>query len=193
MRSAGLIAKQEAVNITDSDKSQTQPQTQHQLKTETLAPDHSAEPIADTRLVAEPGLGAEPGAGAGAAVGEESGLGSEAELAADAELAFLAKAIAHPTRLRILRLLARRSTCVCGDIVGELPFAQSTVSEHLRVLKEAGLVRGEIDPPRVCYCVEPPALARLEELVGALRASACCTSEESGGDECHWPSCGGVK
>jgi len=86
----------------------------------------------------------------------------------DVELAALAKAIAHPTRVRILRLLANRSTCVCGELVEELPYAQSTVSEHLRVLKEAGLVRGDIDPPRVCYCVEPPALARLAQLVGSL-------------------------
>jgi ArsR family transcriptional regulator, arsenate/arsenite/antimonite-responsive transcriptional repressor len=86
----------------------------------------------------------------------------------DVELAALAKAIAHPTRVRILRLLAGRSTCVCGELVGELPYAQSTVSEHLRVLKEAGLVRGDIDPPRICYCVEPQALARLVELVGSL-------------------------
>jgi len=88
--------------------------------------------------------------------------------AADAELASLAKALGHPARVQIVRLLVRREACVCGDIVDELPLAQSTVSQHLKVLKEAGLVRGEIDGPRVCYCVEPRALRRLKALVGGL-------------------------
>jgi ArsR family transcriptional regulator len=70
--------------------------------------------------------------------------------------------------VQILRLLARRDSCICGDIVGELPLAQSTVSQHLKVLKEAGLIRGEIDGPRVCYCLEPAALRRLRALVGSL-------------------------
>lgn len=84
------------------------------------------------------------------------------------ELAALAKAVGHPARVRILRLLSRREVCVCGDIVDELPLAQSTVSQHLKVLKDAGLVRGEIDGPRVCYCIEPGALRRLRSLIGAL-------------------------
>ena len=87
---------------------------------------------------------------------------------ADAELALLAKAVGHPVRVQILRLLLRRQTCICGDIVGELPLAQSTVSQHLKVLKDAGLIRGEIDGPRVCYCVEPRTLRRLRALVGGL-------------------------
>lgn len=88
--------------------------------------------------------------------------------AADEELATLAKALGHPARVQIMRLLARRDACVCGDIVDELPLAQSTVSQHLKVLKEAGLVKGEIDGPRVCYCIEPSALRRLRSLVGSL-------------------------
>jgi ArsR family transcriptional regulator, arsenate/arsenite/antimonite-responsive transcriptional repressor len=87
---------------------------------------------------------------------------------ADAELATLAKAVGHPARVQILRLLVRRESCICGDIVDELPLAQSTVSQHLKVLKEAGLVRGDIDGPRVCYCIEPRALRRLKSLVGSL-------------------------
>jgi ArsR family transcriptional regulator len=87
---------------------------------------------------------------------------------ADEELALLAKAVGHPARVQILRLLVRREACICGDIVDELPLAQSTVSQHLKVLKDAGLVRGEIDGPRVCYCVEPRALRRLRSLVGSL-------------------------
>jgi ArsR family transcriptional regulator len=88
--------------------------------------------------------------------------------AADEELADLSKAVGHPARVAILRLLARREACICGDIVGELPLAQSTVSQHLKVLKEAGLIRGDIDGPRVCYCVEPRTLRRLKALVGSL-------------------------
>lgn len=87
---------------------------------------------------------------------------------ADEELAALAKAIGHPARVKILRILVRTDRCVCGDIVEELPLAQSTVSQHLKVLKEAGLIRGEIDGPRVCYCVEPRALRRLKALMGGL-------------------------
>ena len=87
---------------------------------------------------------------------------------ADEELAALGKAIGHPARVRILRILASRDACVCGDLVEELPLAQSTVSQHLKVLKDAGLVRGEVDGPRVCYCLEPRALRRLRALVGGL-------------------------
>ena len=87
---------------------------------------------------------------------------------ADEELAALAKAIAHPARVQIIRLLVRKTTCVCGDIVDELPLAQSTVSQHLKVLKEAGLIRGEVDGPRVCYCIEPRALRRLKVLAAGL-------------------------
>ena len=88
--------------------------------------------------------------------------------AADDELALLARALGHPARVRILRLLVRRNACICGDIVEELPLAQSTVSRHLKVIKEAGLIRGDIDGPRVCYRVEPRALRRLKALVGSL-------------------------
>jgi DNA-binding transcriptional ArsR family regulator len=87
---------------------------------------------------------------------------------ADDELAALSKALAHPARVQIVRLLVRRTSCVCGDIVDELPLAQSTVSQHLKVLKEAGLIRGEVDGPRVCYCIEPRMLRRFKAIVGGL-------------------------
>jgi len=80
----------------------------------------------------------------------------------------LGKALGHAARIQILRLLSRRETCVCGDIVDELPLAQSTVSQHLKVLKDAGLIRGEINGPRVCYCLEPRAMRRLKSLIGSL-------------------------
>lgn len=87
---------------------------------------------------------------------------------ADEELASLSKALGHPARVKILRLLVRKNACVCGDIVDELPLAQSTVSQHLKVLKDAGLIRGDVDGPRVCYCIEPRALRRLKALVGGV-------------------------
>jgi ArsR family transcriptional regulator len=87
---------------------------------------------------------------------------------ADEELAGLAKALGHPARVQILRLLVRREACVCGELVEALPLAQSTVSQHLQVLKDAGLIRGEIDGPRVCYCIEPRTLRRLKALIGGL-------------------------
>ena len=85
--------------------------------------------------------------------------------AEDQELALLAKALAHPARVAILRLLAARQACVCGELVLELPLSQSTVSQHLKELKAAGLVQGDIDGPRVCYC-----LARARQLLGTLLA-----------------------
>ncbi|MDD5041732.1 MAG: metalloregulator ArsR/SmtB family transcription factor [Candidatus Peribacteraceae bacterium] len=86
----------------------------------------------------------------------------------DSELARLTKALGHPARVRIIQFLAKSSSCMCGDIVDELPLAQSTVSQHLKMLKEAGLIRGDVDGPRVCYCIEPAALARLKELIADL-------------------------
>ena len=76
------------------------------------------------------------------------------------------RALGHPARLAILRLLAERRSCVCGDIVDELPLAQSTVSQHLKVLKEAGIIVGEIDGPAVCYCLAPGALDVVRGVVG---------------------------
>jgi len=90
------------------------------------------------------------------------------EAAFDAELATLAKALGHPARVRILRLLACRATCICGEIVDEVGLAQSTVSQHLKVMKEAGIIQGEIDGPRVCYCLNPRTLERLKALVEGL-------------------------
>jgi len=92
------------------------------------------------------------------------------------------KSLAHPARLTIVRLLAERNECVCGEIVDDLPLAQSTVSQHLKALKEAGLVQGTIDGRSTCYCLDPEALAALEEDLGtffdgldlAAYADECC-------------------
>jgi ArsR family transcriptional regulator, arsenate/arsenite/antimonite-responsive transcriptional repressor len=90
----------------------------------------------------------------------------------DREMATLARALGHPARVAILRLLLDAGECICGDIVVELPLAQATVSQHLKVLKEAGLVRGEIDGPRVCYCADPDGVKRLKNLVATLKSGA---------------------
>jgi DNA-binding transcriptional ArsR family regulator len=86
----------------------------------------------------------------------------------DLDLATLAKALGHPARVQIVRFLLSRDSCMCGDIVDHLPLAQSTVSQHLKMLKESGLIRGTIDGPRVCYCVEPEVLERFKQLVSGL-------------------------
>ncbi|QDT53909.1 HTH-type transcriptional repressor SmtB [Caulifigura coniformis] len=86
----------------------------------------------------------------------------------DERLAELAWGIAHPLRVKILQILTRRQSCVCGEIVDELPVAQSTVSQHLKILKECGLIQGEVDGPRVCYCVNSKALGELKSLISDL-------------------------
>ncbi len=94
-------------------------------------------------------------------------------------LAAWAKAVAHPARLAILKVLAERNRCICGEIVDELPLAQATVSQHLKALKEAGFVQGEIEGPRTCYCLDWDELQRHREAVNDLfdemsRAAASC-------------------
>lgn len=86
----------------------------------------------------------------------------------DEQLAAMTKALGHPLRVRIIRLLVERQACMTGDLVAELPVAQSTVSEHLRILREAGLVQGEIEGPRTSYCVSPDGLAALKHAIAGL-------------------------
>lgn len=98
----------------------------------------------------------------------ESGATPLLPSAQDEEVARLAQALAHPARVAIVRLLQERQSCICGEIVAELPLAQSTVSQHLKVLKDAGWVQGEVDGPRVCYCLCPLALEKFKSLVANL-------------------------
>ena len=91
------------------------------------------------------------------------------------------KALAHPARLRIIDLLAARGTCICGDIVEVLPLAQATVSQHLKVLKDAGLLQGTIDGPRSCYCLDADALSALRRALDERLArleGGCCAAPE---------------
>ncbi len=87
---------------------------------------------------------------------------------ADAELAAFSKALSHPMRVRIVRMLAKKEARMCSHIVDELPLAQSTVSEHLRILRSAGLVRANENGARVGYCIVPAALKRLKALLEAV-------------------------
>src|SRR3954451_13048424 len=72
----------------------------------------------------------------------------------DNRIARYAKALSHPARIAILKVLIQRQACICGDIVDELPLSQSTVSQHLKELKDAGIIKGDIEGAKVCYCID---------------------------------------
>ena len=92
-------------------------------------------------------------------------------------IADIAKALAHPARIAILEFLAKQNACVCGDIVEELPLSQATVSQHLAELKRVGLIKGEIEVPRVCYCINEKAWKESQQLlanfIGKISTKCC--------------------
>jgi DNA-binding transcriptional ArsR family regulator len=95
------------------------------------------------------------------------------------KIAKYAKALAHPARIAILNLLITRQSCICGDLVIELPLSQSTVSQHLKELKEAGLIKGEIEGAKVCYCIDEKEWKLAQEFMEKLfesykTGSSCC-------------------
>ncbi|MER3464329.1 MAG: ArsR family transcriptional regulator [Chitinophagaceae bacterium] len=97
------------------------------------------------------------------------------------ELADFAKALAHPARIAILKVLAQKNECICGEIVEVLPLAQSTVSQHLKELKNIGLINGTLDGPRSCYCINWKAFERFNNYMNSLfntlkikKEKACC-------------------
>ena len=97
----------------------------------------------------------------------------------DNKIAKYAKALAHPARVAILQLLIKKQSCMCGDIVDELPLSQSTVSQHLKELKEAGLIKGDIEGAKVCYCIDEKewenAKSYLTSLFGSyINKNKCC-------------------
>lgn len=94
-------------------------------------------------------------------------------------LADLYKAMAHPARIAILQLLINKSSCICGDIVDELPLSQSTISQHLKELKKAGIIKGEISGVRTCYCIDDKVWKEMEEVNSLMMSSyseknKCC-------------------
>lgn len=94
------------------------------------------------------------------------------------ELAALAKALGHPARIAIVQYLIKTRVCVCGDIVDELPLSQSTVSQHLKELKKVGLIKGNIEGPSVCYCIDEKVWNRAKKMIGELfeayQTQNCC-------------------
>jgi ArsR family transcriptional regulator, arsenate/arsenite/antimonite-responsive transcriptional repressor len=95
-------------------------------------------------------------------------------------IATLAKALGHPARIAIVEYLIKVDTCICGDIVNELPLAQPTVSQHLKELKNAGLIKGEIEGNTICYCMDEKAIEKLETYFGNIstaltnKKNNCC-------------------
>jgi len=98
----------------------------------------------------------------------------------DNKVADIAKALAHPARIAILRVLIKRKACVCGDIVDELPLSQSTISQHLKELKQAGLIKGELEGAKTCYCIDTRQWAAAQTLLNNFFGSyvpvsnSCC-------------------
>lgn len=84
------------------------------------------------------------------------------------EVAGFAKALAHPARIAILQFLARQQECMCGDIVDKLPLSQSTVSQHLKELKNVGLIRGNVEGPSICYCIDQKNWDKVKAALGDL-------------------------
>ena len=93
-------------------------------------------------------------------------------------IAILAKALGHPARVAIIEYLMRVETCICGDIVNELPLAQATVSQHLKELKNAGLIKGSIEGNTICYCIDEKAIEKLisyfSQITLKLKTKSCC-------------------
>lgn len=108
-------------------------------------------------------------------------INKSAEFSAELiQLAELAKALSHPARIAILQTLAQKQMCICGEIVEVLPLAQATVSQHLKELKAAGLITGEVEGKKSCYCINWEVLERLtgdmQDLFRSLLDYKCCTS-----------------
>lgn len=94
-------------------------------------------------------------------------------------IAILAKALGHPARIAILEYLIKVDTCICGDIVNELPLAQPTISQHLKELKNAGLIKGNIEGNSICYCVDEKAIIKLQNYFAGIstkldKKNNCC-------------------
>jgi DNA-binding transcriptional ArsR family regulator len=94
------------------------------------------------------------------------------------KIARIAKALGHPARVAIVGYLVQKDACICGDIVNELPLAQPTVSQHLKELKNAGIIKGEIEGNTICYCIDEQVIAKitdcLSEILEKLRNRTLC-------------------
>jgi ArsR family transcriptional regulator len=92
------------------------------------------------------------------------------------EIAKLAKAIAHPARVAIIEYLLKVNACICNDIVNELPLAQPTISQHLKELKNAGIIKGNIEGNAICYCINEKTFSKIQGLFDSVKMpkSSCC-------------------
>ena len=95
-------------------------------------------------------------------------------------IAILSKALGHPARIAILEYLIKADACICGDIVNELPLAQATVSQHLKELKNAGLIKGSIEGNAICYCIDEKVIEKLQNYFASIstkltnKKNSCC-------------------
>lgn len=93
--------------------------------------------------------------------------------AKEIELSEIGKALSHPARIKILKILASTNSCICGDIVDLLPLSQATVSQHLKELKRVGFIKGDIDGPKVCYCIDKKNLEKAKKSLDKLFTQVC--------------------
>src|SRR5687768_12858208 len=100
------------------------------------------------------------------------------------ELADFSKALSHPARIAILKVLAQKNECICGEIVEVLPLAQSTVSQHLKELKNVGLITGTVDGPRSCYCINWKAFQKFTDELNGLFQNLTTTNEKACANGC---------
>jgi len=103
---------------------------------------------------------------------------SEAFTKEENQLATFAKALGHPARIAILQYLVRQQSCICGDIVNELPLSQATVSQHLKELKNCGIIKGEISGVKTCYCIDEEVWGKVQSnfdtLFSSFSPASCC-------------------
>src|SRR5450759_3932386 len=104
--------------------------------------------------------------------------------AGEERLAKMLKALGNPVRFQIVQILAEKQVCITGEIVEFTTLAQSTVSQHLKVLREAGLITGDIDGPATCYCLNPKAIVWLKDQIGHWLAGCC--EPEAAGEQAHF-------
>ena len=98
---------------------------------------------------------------------------SNAFTAEQNRIAELAKSLAHPARVAIIQHLLKTNSCVCGEIVDAVPLSQSTVSQHLKEMKKAGIITGSVEAPKVCYCINPEVWSELKTVFGGLLEQYC--------------------
>lgn len=95
------------------------------------------------------------------------------------ELASLLKALGHPARIAIVEFLLKTDSCICGDIVNELPLSQPTVSQHLKELKQAGIIQGTIEGTAICYCLNPATFAKIQQSIGLIYDTLNCKNQQN--------------